>query len=87
MQRNTDGDTESRAAGAAVTAKLICVFVFRICKTLVFSSCGLYMGGWPSWSCDQDALNKLSFPLHKEAPHKIYFNLPSGFKEEDVWNC
>ena len=26
----------------------------------------------PSWSCDQDAVNKLSFPLPKEAPHKIW---------------
>ena len=25
----------------------------------------------PSWSCDPDALNKLSFPLPKEASHKI----------------
>ena len=24
----------------------------------------------PSWSCDPDATNKLSFPLPKEAPHK-----------------
>ena len=23
-----------------------------------------------SWSCDRDAVNKFSFPLHKEAPHK-----------------
>ena len=26
----------------------------------------------PSWSCDPDAENKLSFPLPKEAPHKIW---------------
>ena len=26
----------------------------------------------PSWSSDQDAVNKLSFPLPKEAPHKIW---------------
>ena len=26
----------------------------------------------PSWSCDPDAGNKLSFPLPKEAPHKIW---------------
>ena len=26
----------------------------------------------PSWSCDPDAVNKLSFPLSKEAPHKIW---------------
>ena len=26
----------------------------------------------PSLSCDQDAANKLSFPLLKEAPHKIW---------------
>ena len=25
----------------------------------------------PSWSCDPDAANKLSFPLPMEAPHKI----------------
>ena len=27
---------------------------------------------WPSWSCDPDHLYKLSFPLPKEAPHKIW---------------
>ena len=27
---------------------------------------------WPSWSCDPDATNKISFPLPKEAPHKIW---------------
>ena len=26
----------------------------------------------PSWSCDPDAANKLSFPLPKEAPHKFW---------------
>ena len=26
----------------------------------------------PSWSCDPDAVNKLSFFLPKEAPHKIW---------------
>ena len=26
----------------------------------------------PSWSCDPDAANKILFPLHKEAPHKIW---------------
>ena len=26
----------------------------------------------PSWSCDPDASNKISFPLPKEAPHKIW---------------
>ena len=26
----------------------------------------------PSCSCDPDAANKLSFPLPKEAPHKIW---------------
>ena len=25
----------------------------------------------PSWSCDPDATNKVSFPLPKEAPQKI----------------
>ena len=31
---------------------------------------------WPSWSCDQDRLNKLWFPHHM----KFEFNWPSGFK-------
>ena len=31
-----------------------------------------YMFGRPSWSCDPHAVNKISFPLHKEAPHKIW---------------
>ena len=31
-----------------------------------------YIWAWrPSWSCDLDHLYKLSFPLPKEAPHKI----------------
>ena len=38
---------------------------------------------WPSWSCDQVAANKLSFPLPKEAPHKICgFDRASGFGED-----
>ena len=32
-----------------------------------------FMGMGPSWSCDLDHLYKLSFPLPKEAPHKIWF--------------
>ena len=27
---------------------------------------------WPSWSCDPDAANKISFPLTMEAPHKSW---------------
>ena len=40
----------------------------------------------PSWSCDPDAANKLSFPLPKEAPLDIKFGFDraSGFGEEDV---
>ena len=26
----------------------------------------------PSWSCDPDAANNISFPLPKKAPHKIW---------------
>ena len=26
----------------------------------------------PSWSCDPDAANKISFPLPKEGPQKIW---------------
>ena len=31
-----------------------------------------YMGVAAIWSCDLDHLYKLSFPLPKEAPHKIW---------------
>ena len=33
----------------------------------------------PSWSCDPDAVNKLSFPLPKEAPHKIWLQSTKRF--------
>ena len=47
---------------------------------------GLYhIWAWrPSWLCDPDAANKISFPLPKEAPYKIWLDRPSGFGEEDV---
>ena len=38
----------------------------------------------PSWSCDQDPANKLSFPLPMDVPHKICFHRPSDFREEDL---
>ena len=34
----------------------------------------------PSWSCDPDATNKISFPLPKEAPHKIWLWLAKRFR-------
>ena len=37
-------------------------------------------GAWQSfWSCDPDATNKLSFPLPKEAPHKIWLSSGKRF--------
>ena len=38
----------------------------------------------PSWSCDPDAPNKLSFPLPKRLHIKLCFDRASGFGEEDV---
>ena len=33
----------------------------------------LYIRAWrPSWSCDPDAANKISFPLPKEAQRRIW---------------
>ena len=41
----------------------------------------------PSWSCDQDHVNKLLFWPPKLSPYESYeFNWPSGFRE-DVWKC
>ena len=34
----------------------------------------------PSWSCDLDHLYKLSFPLAKEAAHKILLRLAKWFQ-------
>ena len=34
-----------------------------------------------SWSCDLDLLYNLSFPLPKEAPHKIWALLAKRFRE------
>ena len=36
----------------------------------------------PSWSCDLDHLYKLSFPLPKEAPHKIWLMIGQEVSEE-----
>ena len=33
----------------------------------------------PSWSCDPNAANKISFPLPKEAPHKIWLRSAEWF--------
>ena len=36
--------------------------------------CFYHIWAWrPSWSCDPDAANKISFPLSKMAPHKTWF--------------
>ena len=34
----------------------------------------------PSWSCDQDPANKLSFPLPMDAPHKIWLSSTERFQ-------
>ena len=41
---------------------------------------------WPSWSCDLDHLYKLSFPLPKEAPHKIWLWLAKRFQRRRCLN-
>ena len=38
----------------------------------------------PSWSCDPDAANKISFPLPKEAPHKIWLSLAKRFRRRSL---
>ena len=39
---------------------------------------------WPSWSCDPDAANKISLPLPKEAPHKIWLWLVKQFRRRSL---
>ena len=39
----------------------------------IFKGFFYHVWAWqPSWSCDQDAANKLSFPLTIEAPYEIW---------------
>ena len=47
---------------------------------------GLYhIWAWrPSWSCDPNAANKISFPLPKRLHIKFGFDWPRGFGEEDL---
>ena len=44
-----------------------------------------YIWAWrPSWSCDTDASNKLSFPYPRRLHIKFGYDWPSGFEEEDL---
>ena len=47
-----------------------CVQNFKVIGLLVLNE--KIFSRWPSWSCDQDRLNKLSSPLPKEAPYEIW---------------
>ena len=38
----------------------------------------------PSWSCDPDAANKISFPLPREDPHKIWLRLAKRFRRRSL---
>ena len=37
---------------------------------------------WPSWSCDQDHLNKLLFSCPKESPYEIWVQLAQWFQRK-----
>ena len=39
----------------------------------------------PSWSCDPDAANKLSFPLPKETPHTMLGLISQAVSEENFF--
>ena len=41
----------------------------------------------PSWSRDPDAVNKISFPLPKEAPHKIWLLIGQAVSEKMLELC
>ena len=46
-----------------------------------------YLQPWqPSWSCDLDHLYKLSFPLPKDAPHKVWLCLAKWFQRRRCLN-
>ena len=38
----------------------------------------------PSWSCDPDVTKQISFPLPKEAPHKIWPWLAQRFRRRSL---
>ena len=54
-----------------------------------FFKCFYHIWAWqPSWSCDSDAANKLSFPLSKEAPHKIWlWSAPAVSEKKMFKHC
>ena len=39
---------------------------------------------WPSWSCDLYHLYKISFPLPRETPHKIWAWLAKRFQRSSL---
>ena len=46
----------------------------------------LHITAWrPSWSCDQDTANKLSFTLSKETPHSIFGLISQAVSEENFF--
>ena len=48
-------------------------------KFFVFEGFYHIWAWWPSWSCDPDAANKLSFPHPTEAPHEFWLRLAQWF--------
>ena len=43
-----------------------------------------YEAWWPSWSCNHDHFYKFMFRLSMEAPRKIGFDWPCGFRNKGV---
>ena len=65
----------------AVTAKLICVFVFAYAKCL-FSHVAAHIWAWrPSWSCDLSIYISFSSPFPRRLHIKFGFDWQIGFKE------
>ena len=64
---------------------------YQVPRSLAFRFWRIFLKGfyhiwawWPSCSCDEDHLNKLSFPHPRESHMKFKFNWPTCFRGEDV---
>ena len=69
-----------------------CISTCKVISLLVqekkkCSSCYCIWAWWPSWSCDLDHLNELSFHYPMEDPHQIWLQSAQQFLRKEVWKC
>ena len=69
----------------AVTAKLICVFVFAYAKIRFSHVAAHIRAWWPPWSCDQHHVHGFSFPHTSKLTYKIWLKMVQWFLRNGVF--